>query len=462
MHKSTFLTKGSLALFCIAFMVSGYYVMAQSEINIQVKTLFELNASGGVTADKYGNIYIGDFGKYLEKFEKPTKVYKWNPKTEKLTVFAKGFKGASGACFDSKGNFYQSNNAGNAVSKVDTNGKVIHKWVHDTTKIKTPIGLEGDKSGNIYVANCGKNEIGKISPDGKYQTFAQSEHFMCPNGLTQDDKGNLYTCNFSDGKILKITPDGAVSVLAELPTLTLESRTIGNGHLIYSNGWLFVVTIGPGKLYRVGLDGSVLKIAGKHSAFKNTDGDASTATFNKPNGIATSKTGDTLYINVYKPIWKKRPIVLHPGKVVMVMGILSLPDTQNNWSKQQEEIIETINKFSQTTTPNGKGADAYAGFLTEDFSRWTIGSDSIDNKKSWVEGVRGWFDDGWRVSNRGQQIISIDIEDNEAFTRRIVSETYTGPDGEQSTSKAGISEVWVDKNGKWLLYRVTVKTLTNE
>ncbi len=310
-------------LMCALIIICSLPCTAQ-ENSIMVTTLSELNASGGVTADPSGSIYISDFGKQLGAFDSLTNVYQWNKKSGEITVFASGFKGASGSCFDMKGNFYQSNPFGHSISKLSTNGTVNHNWC--TSGMTTPVGLEADREGNIYVSNCGQNEIGKISPDGQYTSFAKSDLFRCPNGLTQDDHGNLYACNFSNGDVLKISPKGLVSVLVTLPVLTGGPNPVGNGHVVFSKGWLYVTTIGLGEIYRVSLDGQPERIAGKAGAFKNTDGNVTQATFNKPNGIAASTSGDTLFINVSTPTWINNPRGLHPAKVVMITGICSLPN----------------------------------------------------------------------------------------------------------------------------------------
>jgi len=135
---------------------------------------------------------------------------------------------------------------------------------------------------------------------------------------------------------------------------------------------------------------------------------------------------------------------------------------QDSWTIMQINVIETMNKLSETVSPEGKGADSYKNFLSEDFSRWTIGSAITNNKKKWVEGIREWFDDGWRVSDRNQKILEILILNDFAHTRRIVIETYLGPKGDISTSKAALAEVWVYKNNKWLLHRVNVHPMTND
>ncbi|MEJ2548517.1 MAG: DUF4440 domain-containing protein [Gemmatimonadota bacterium] len=127
------------------------------------------------------------------------------------------------------------------------------------------------------------------------------------------------------------------------------------------------------------------------------------------------------------------------------------------WSPGQREILDAIARLSAATAPGGGGADDYAARLTDDFSRWTIGSDSVIGKQAWVDGIRGWFDDGWRVSDRQSEVLEITVEGSTAFSRRIVSETYVGPDGDSSPpARAALAEVWRRDGEGWRLQRVTV------
>ena len=120
------------------------------------------------------------------------------------------------------------------------------------------------------------------------------------------------------------------------------------------------------------------------------------------------------------------------------------------------QVLEAMEQLSAATAPGGAGADAYGAVLAEEFSRWTIGSNKTSGKTDWVEGVREWFDDGWRVSDRKTQILEIRMRDDTAYIRRIVTESYTGPENEQSVSTAALAEVWVRGNDDWLLLFVNV------
>ncbi len=304
--------------------------------NIQVETIADLDASGGVTFGPDGNIYISDFGPALGTASSNTTVYKMEYGTWEISEFATGFTGASGSRFDSQGNFYQSNPSGGQVSKRSPDGNVNYNWV--TTGISGPIGITNDAEENLYVCNCGTNTIRKITPSGSSTLFASSSLFNCPNGITIDTDENLYVCNFNDGRILKVNPAGEVSVFVILPTF----GGVGNGHITYSNGFLFVATIGVGQIYKLSLSGESELIAGVLQGFSNNDGPGLQATFSKPNGIAASITGDTLWVNCSIPTWPSNNLALHPGVVRMITGVCSLDDVECPLlTTSAEEIINT-------------------------------------------------------------------------------------------------------------------------
>jgi len=129
---------------------------------------------------------------------------------------------------------------------------------------------------------------------------------------------------------------------------------------------------------------------------------------------------------------------------------------QDSWTPEQQELIEAIKILSATTASDGGGADEYGANLSEEFNRWTIGSAVFTDKNTWVEGIREWFDDGWRVSDRQTRDLQILVRDDYAFVRRIVEETYLGPDEESSVSTAALAEVWVRSDHGWLLLYVNV------
>jgi len=142
------------------------------------------------------------------------------------------------------------------------------------------------------------------------------------------------------------------------------------------------------------------------------------------------------------------------ASILFLTGRFSI--AQDSWPSEQSQVLEAIERLSAATAPGGKGADAYAALLAEDFSRWTVGSMTTSNKNEWVEGMREWFDEGWRVSDRENQFLEILFRNDTAYVRRIVNETYAGPNDEQSESTAALAEVWVRSTSGWLLLHVNV------
>lgn len=308
-------------VFSTLFLVSSYLTAQELEVK---KLVPNINASGGVTMGPDGFVYVSDFGAAFQP-QDSTSVYKVDPKTGKVSLFATGFKGASGACFDANGNFYQSNPHGNQVSKVLPNGEVIYDFA--TEGLKTPVGIVANSQDELFVCNCAEPSIRKIEQDGSTSVFAESEHFSCPNGLTIIEGDTLVAVNFSNGKIVKIAPNRQVSVLVELPALQGGPNPVGNGHITYSQGFLFVTSIGKGTIYKISKSGEAELIAG-NGAFSNVEGPALQASFSKPNGIAVSPDGNELYINVSDPSWVSDPKGLHPAHLMVVKNVCSLPDVK--------------------------------------------------------------------------------------------------------------------------------------
>ena len=430
------------------------YIQGHSQ-DLQVTTIARnLNASGGVTMGADGNIYVSDFGAALGQVSENTSVYQVRPNGWKSSVYASGFKGASGACFDRKGNFYQSNPFGNRVSKVTKDGRFIAAWASEG--LRTPIGMVAGPDDQLFVCNCGNNSISRIHADGKTEVFAQSSDFNCPNGLTIDPEGILYACNFNDGNVLRIDQKGNVSILNTLPELPGNPRAVGNGHLTWKNGWLYVVTIGRGELYRVNRAGEYEWLAGKAMAFTNEDGSATEATFCKPNGIAASITGDTLFINVSDAPWNNsNPLALHPAHLRMVTGLNSLSDIRNEQrtgpgksEDDREAILETSKRFSSYYV-NAR-YDSLANTYTVNGRIFPDGAPIIEGReairKRWI------LPEGVRVLKHVVTPEEIRINGDYAYDYGYYTVETKRADGSVVTGKGKYVIVWQKVDGVWKIH----------
>ncbi len=239
--------------------------------------------SGGMDINSDGNIYMADFGKATNNAN-GTNIIKITVDGQ-VTNFASGFSGASGNDFDYMGNLYQSNIGGNTISKITPSGQVSTF----ATGLVNPVGIAFDGDSSFYVCNCGNNTIVKLDMDGNVSAFSSSSLFNCPNGNDIDQNGNLYVANFSNSTIVKIISDGTASSFATMPGNN-------NGHLLFKNNALYVVSRGLHQIHKVSMLGNVSLVAGNGQR-GIIDGLVAEASFSLPNDIAISSDGKYIYVN---------------------------------------------------------------------------------------------------------------------------------------------------------------------
>lgn len=242
-------------------------------------------ATGGVTLDAAGNLYVADFG--TGGGTGGSQLFRVSPAGE-VDVFADDplLVGASGNTVAPDGTVYQSSFSGGRVVKISPAGEV--ELLADEG-VQGPVGVVVDPEGDgIFVADCSANTILRVDPDGNVATFASDPLLRCPNGLTGDGAGTLYVANFTDGRVLAVSPEGEVTSVAVVPG-------DNNGHLAYFDGALYVVGRGAHRIFEVSLDGEVTPIAGSGERGLE-DGFAIRASLSLPNGIAVAPDG-TMYVN---------------------------------------------------------------------------------------------------------------------------------------------------------------------
>lgn len=230
----------------------------------------------GLAIGKDGNIYASRyFGTTVTKITL----------AGATSTFASGFTNPNGITFDEDGNLYVPSAKGNKIEKITPDGTKSNF----VASITNPTGLLFDTNDNLLIAQYEENTISVRAPNGDVSIFLSANGLNGPVGLDMDENENLYIGNFNDGKIFKRTPAGVISEIGDLPGWL--------GFLTYSNGYVYATAFQSNKIYRLKTDGSEQIAYAGTGTVGTKDGDIDEATFNQPNGIVASATGDTLFIS---------------------------------------------------------------------------------------------------------------------------------------------------------------------
>ncbi|MEL6810720.1 MAG: T9SS type A sorting domain-containing protein [Bacteroidota bacterium] len=398
-----------------------YIVMLTLGLNaqIEVTTLTpEFKGSGGLSLDDQGNLIIADFGDFLNISDPdglPNDIWELDSDLN-LNLYSTGFVGASGNDFDSEDILFQSDIGASSIYKI-VNGT---RTFVTSTGIVNPVGLVFDSNGDFYVCNCGNNTIRKVTPSGVSTQFASGTDFFCPNGITIDEDDNLYVSNFSNGNIIKIDPSGTTTVLNSTPGGTTSGPS--NGHLEYHEPTrtLFIASHGSNKIYALRIDdpSNLITIAGTGER-GNADGDVSVATFSRPNGVAVTQTGDSIYVNSAVPVTNVPNRPLNPQLVRLITGvnsILGVNDhlTQNEWELYPNPVHDMV------TIEGYVRADQYDNLSFKLFDlngRLILQKDGVEILDSRIrENI------GMKKITAGIYLFSLEAEGKQVFNGKIVKQ----------------------------------------
>ena len=215
-------------------------------------------------------------------------------------TFIDDLQGAGGLEVDGNGNLYVSEFHTQKIKLYNSAGEILEEWESGLTG---PAGLALDDEGNLYVAEYGElgdseevnifgNKIGVIKNTERdtVQIVIRDERLHAPVDIEFDESGNLHTANGRDGKIFRYSNKGELTVLAE------AQDDIHFGWIAYLDGAIYSTHFTGHTIYKTDIE------SGTISAFTGTgipgsdDGDLNTASFNHPNGIESTYSGNGLYI----------------------------------------------------------------------------------------------------------------------------------------------------------------------
>jgi DNA-binding beta-propeller fold protein YncE len=174
-----------------------------------------------------------------------------------------------------------------------------------------PFGVAVDAEGNVFVADAGaSNRIRKIDArSGAVTTVAggtegyrdgagTAASFNTPSGVALDAAGNLYVADTSNNRIRRVTPDGTTTTIAGDGTQSFRDGRASEsqfnapvGVAVDGRGGVFIADTYNDRIRVVTTNGEVKTIAGGDSP-GYVDGDAASARFDTPCGVAITANGD--------------------------------------------------------------------------------------------------------------------------------------------------------------------------
>ncbi|MBL4663058.1 MAG: T9SS type A sorting domain-containing protein [Flavobacteriaceae bacterium] len=253
--------------------VSTYFSNAGADVDDDM----EFDSSGNL----YGSNFAGDT------------VYKIDA-AGVSTVFVDGLANPNGIAIDSDDNVFIVEFSAGTIHKYSSTGALIESYLVGSS----PSGLEkSPSSDDMYFTLTSNNSVNILSSSGGISQVYQGAPLDIPVGLAFDDDENLYVGNYIGGDIHRVTLDNAV-FLATVPTSGGGSSPF-LAFIAYGNGKLWGTVYGAHKIYMVGIDTNddVTLFAG--SAQGSTDGPITDATFDNPGGIVFNEAQNAMYISEF-------------------------------------------------------------------------------------------------------------------------------------------------------------------
>lgn len=282
--------------------------------------------------DEFGNIYVADSHNNQIRKISPDGMVTTFAGTGAVG-FADGeaakasFFNPAGVAVDKNDNVYVADTHNSLIRKISPGGQVTtiggirpdgKKYgSSEIVQFDNPAGIAVDTSGNIYVADWAKDMIRKISPSGKITNIAgngnpgstngkdSSASFYLPGGIAVDRSGNIYVSDTYNNMIRKISPSGIVITIAGKKNKgaadgkdTAASFSHPAGITVDKSGNLYVADVENNKIRKISPDGVVSTLAGT-GVRGSTNGDITTASFNRPYGVAVDQQGD-IYVADYQ------------------------------------------------------------------------------------------------------------------------------------------------------------------
>ena len=252
-------------------------ILAVAAVCAAVAAAAWAHPSSGIVVDGQGQVYFQDFaGDAIWKIDADGKLTKFSDKV-----------GGHFLALDAEGSFARTNlKRFKRVTAAGVKPALI------VAEGGAPIAVNSD--GNLYSGEGSKTDGGltRISPDGKQQPFAAELKRLFVTGLASGPEGALYlTCN---NAVLKVKADGTVAKVAEKvevkdcdedipydPTVLMPAL---RGLAVDAKGTVYVAATGCHRVVKVTADGKVETVLKSERPWS-------------PTGVAVS--GENVYVLEY-------------------------------------------------------------------------------------------------------------------------------------------------------------------
>lgn len=243
----------------------------------------------------------------------------------------------------------------------------------------SPSGLAFTADGKLLVADQSAHAIRKVSPSGVVTTVigtlglagssSTTGIFNQPGGVVRDSFGNFYVADSFNHAIRRVSSDGIVTTLAGLPGTSGTSN--GNGStarfnrpyslaLDEANEFIYVADLLNHAIRRVSFDGDVITLAGFAGVPGQLDGTGGAAQFNQPAGLALHAASGQLYVADFGN-HTIRKIIVSTGAVSTIAGLAG--------SNTEVDATGTAARFNG---PSGIALDPSGNLFVCDDSGQTI------------------------------------------------------------------------------------------